>query len=69
LQNMSQFTDSWVIFLATGSTTTAPEWFDTPNGGPDGQPDCEGGHFPGPATTKILPLCIKAVWMGLMVIE
>ena len=40
LQNMSQDSENWLIVCPlTGSNSSAPEPFDWPYGGPDGQPD------------------------------
>ncbi len=63
---MSHDTENCVYAPVVGFHSNAPELFDGPYGGPAGQPDCDGGQFPEPATTRILPLLSSATWMGLI---
>ena len=42
----------------------APEPFEGPYGGPEGQPACAAEQFPDPATIRTLPFFKSATWMG-----
>ena len=67
LQNMSHDNvNCCIVCPVTGSSSNAPERFEGPYGGPEGQPVCEGPQFPDPVTTNTLPLVRSAAWIGLM---
>jgi len=67
LQNMShERVNCRIVCPVTGSRSSAPDPFEGPYGGPEGQPVREGEQLPDPATIKIFPFARSVAWTGLI---